>query len=297
MFAAMPNLELGHYAEAFVSWLSHHFGGALDAINFVLTQLVTAMQWLLTSLPMFVTIGLLTVIALLVRRLGLAVFTCLSFLLIASMGLWEATMQTLALVLVSALVAMAIGIPLGVLCSVNRAVNVAVRPLLDFMQTLPAYVYLIPCVIFFGVGIVPAVVATAVFAIPPGVRLTELGIRQVDVEMVEAATAFGAHPWKILREVQLPLALPSIMTGVNQVIMLSLSMVVISGLVGAQGLGGAVVSAVTQLDIGAGFESGLAVVILAVFLDRVTAALGQPRKRKPAKLPAVPKSSAAPVKR
>jgi glycine betaine/proline transport system permease protein len=168
-------------------------------------------------------------------------------------------------------------------------VQALARPLLDFMQTLPVFVYLLPAIFFFGIGVVPGVVATTVFAIPPAVRLTSLGIRQVDAEVIEAAVAFGSRPGQILREVQLPLALPSIMAGVNQVIMLALSMVVIAGMVGGGGLGELVVQSVTQLDIGSGFESGLAVVVLAIYLDRVTAALGErqvlsarrPRRRRP----------------
>ena len=156
-----------------------------------------------------------------------------------------------------------------------------VRPILDFMQTLPVFVYLIPAVFFFGIGVVPGVISTLVFAIPPAVRLTELGIRSVDKEVVEAAIAFGAKPRQMLREVQLPLALPSIMAGVNQTLMLALSMVVISGLVGAGGLGAVVVRGISTLDVGAGFEGGLAVVFLAIYLDRLTASLAKPRRRRP----------------
>jgi ABC-type proline/glycine betaine transport system permease subunit len=177
---------------------------------------------------------------------------------------------------VAAVIATAVAVPIGILAARHRAVSVVVRPVLDFMQTTPVFVYLIPAVFFFGVGVVPGVVATILFAIPPGVRLTELGIRQVDREVVEASQAFGARPGQVLREVQLPLALPSIMAGVNQVIMLALSMVVTAGLLGAAGLGAVVVRAVTQLDVGSGFEGGLAVVLLAVFLDRLTAAFGHP---------------------
>jgi glycine betaine/proline transport system permease protein len=275
----MPKLDPGHYVEGFVLWASHRFSAAFDVISHFLTQLVGAVQWFLSQPPPLVTIALLSLLALAVRRRALAVFSFAAFSLIVSTGLWSATVETLALVLVSTAVAIVVGLPLGIWCASSRAVGMAMRPALDFMQTLPAYVYLIPAVFFFGVGLVPAVVATAIFAIPPAVRMTELGIRQVDAEMVEAANAFGAHPWQIMLEVQLPLAMPSIMAGVNQVIMLSLSMVVISGLVGAAGLGSLVVSAVTQLDIAAGFNCGLAVVILAIFLDRFTAALGQPRRR------------------
>jgi len=195
------------------------------------------------------------------------------------MELRTQTMQTLAVVLVAAVIATLIGVPVGVWAAQRRIVGTIARPILDFMQTLPVFVYLIPAVFFFGVGVVPGVVATTVFAIPPAVRLTELGIRQVDRETVEAAEAFGSPPLQILREIQLPLALPSIMAGINQVIMLALSMVVVAGLVGAAGLGSLVVRAVTQLDVASGFEGGLAVVILAIYLDRLTAALAEPRHR------------------
>jgi glycine betaine/proline transport system permease protein len=190
------------------------------------------------------------------------------------MGLWVESVQTLAVVIVAATLAIVIGIPLGIFAARNEHARIVMRPLLDFMQTLPVFVYLIPAVFFFGIGVVPGAVATTVFAIPPAVRLTELGIRQVDSEVVEAAQAFGSRPRQILRDVQIPLAMPSIMAGINQVIMLALSMVVIAGMVGAAGLGAIVVRGVTELDIGAGFEGGLAVVILAVYLDRVTDAAG-----------------------
>jgi glycine betaine/proline transport system permease protein len=215
---------------------------------------------------------------------------------VLSVQLWTETMQTLALVLVAAALAAVVGIPLGVLAARRRAVSVVLRPVLDFLQTTPVFVYLIPAVFFFGVGVVPGVVATTIFALAPGVRLTELGIRQVDREMVEAADAFGARPRQVLRDVQLPMALPSIMAGVNQVIMLALSMVVVAGLTGAAGLGAVVVRAVTQLDVAAGFDGGLAVVLLAIFLDRFTAALSRPtppwaaRRRHPRAAVARPES-------
>jgi glycine betaine/proline transport system permease protein len=177
-------------------------------------------------------------------------------------------------VLLATVVALLIGIPLGIWSAFNPVVRAVVTPLLDFMQTVPVFVYLLPTVLFFGIGPVPGVMATIVFAAPPAVRLTQLGIRQVDAETVEASAAFGASRLETLREVQLPLAKPSIMAGVNQVIMLALSMVVVAGLVGGEGLGSIVVTAVQSLQIGASIEGGLAVVILAIYLDRVSAALG-----------------------
>lgn len=269
----MPRIELGNYVEQFITWLLQTIPGVLDGISAVVTVVVDALTAALAGPPFYVWVAILTLAALLVRGWGLAVFTLIGFLLIDALDLWQETMETLGVVIVAAVIATAIGIPLGIWAARRRATSAVLRPILDFMQTTPVFVYLIPAVFFFGIGAVPGVVATTVFSIPPAVRLTELGIRGVDPEVVEAAHAFGAHPRQILREVQLPMALPSIMAGINQVIMLALSMVVVAGLAGAGGLGSTVVSAVTQLDIATGFEGGLAVVILAIFLDRFTAAL------------------------
>ncbi|WP_046470592.1 ABC transporter permease [Allosalinactinospora lopnorensis] len=203
----------------------------------------------------------------------LAVFTVLGFLLVISMERWAEAMSTLALVLVATGVAVVFAIPIGVIAAYSDRVSMLLKPVLDFMQTMPAFVYLIPAIAFFGVGQVPGVIATVVFAMPPGVRLTELGIRQVDKELVEAGEAFGAPDIQVLRGIQLPLALATIMAGINQVIMLSLSMVVIAGMVGAGGLGNVVYSGIARADIVLGFEGGIAVVIVAIFLDRLTAAV------------------------
>jgi glycine betaine/proline transport system permease protein len=272
----IQHLPLGQWVADVIDWLLDTVPWLFDAISAVVQVLVDGLTDALMSPPPVVWLVVFTVLALLLRGLWLALYTLLAFLLVVSLELWVETMQTLALVLVAAVVAVAIGVPLGVLAAQHRAVSLAVRPVLDVMQTTPVFVYLIPAVFFFGVGVVPGVVATILFAIPPGVRLTELGIRQVDREVVEAAQAFGARPGQVLREVQLPLALPSIMAGVNQVIMLALSMVVTAGLLGAAGLGAVVVRAVTQLDVASGVEGGLAVVLLAIFLDRLTAAFGHP---------------------
>ena len=213
------------------------------------------------------------VLGLALRGWKFGLYAVLAFALIDSMGLWKPAMETLALVLVASIVAIALAIPIGIAAAQSEGVSRIVKPILDVMQTMPAFVYLIPAIFLFSIGVVPAVVATVVFAMAPGVRLTELGIRQVDHEVVEAGEAFGAPPAKILGRIQLPLALPTIMAGINQVIMLSLSMVVIAGLVGAEGLGGSVYAAISNLDVGGGFEAGLAVVALAIYLDRLTASL------------------------
>ncbi|MFD6099504.1 ABC transporter permease [Nocardiopsis flavescens] len=234
--------------------------------------------WLL--LPMLVTqprfllmILLLSLLAYSVAGWRMGVFSLLALALVASVGQWENAMDTLGLVLVASAIAVAIAIPIGVLAAYNDLVSKIVKPVLDLMQTLPAFVYLIPAIFFFSIGAVPGVVATIVFAMPPGVRLTELGIRQIDKELVEAGEAFGAPSRKILTGIQLPLALPTIMAGVNQVIMLGLSMVVIAGMVGAGGLGSQVYQGISRNDGALGFEAGIAVVVLAILLDRLTAAV------------------------
>ncbi len=213
-------------------------------------------------------------------RLGLAVALLLGFVLVVDQ--WDNTMSTLAMVLTAAAIALVISIPLGILAAASPTVSALLRPVMDLMQTMPAFVWLVPVVTLFSIGIAPGVVATLIFCLPPGVRLTELGIRGVDAEVVEAGQAFGGSPRQILTGIQLPLAMPTIMAGVNQVIMLALSMAVIAGLVGAGGLGGEVTSSISTLDVGLGFESGLSVVALAIVLDRITGSVGQRRARRSA---------------
>ncbi len=269
----LPRIPLGDWVDSLVDWLTTNLTGFFEVISDMLAWSVGHLEDLLLLPPALVLTVLLALFAWWIRGRGFALFTLLAFALIESMNLWERSMSTLSLVLVASFIAVAIGLPVGIAAARNETVSTAVRPVLDFMQTMPAFVYLIPAIFFFGIGQVPGVVSTLVFSMPPAVRLTELGIRQVDEEVVEAGEAFGATPRQILTKVQIPLALPTIMAGVNQVIMLALSMVVIAGIVGAGGLGGAVFIAITRLNVGLGFEGGLAVVILAIFLDRVTSAL------------------------
>lgn len=223
--------------------------------------------------PALVLVATFTLVALLLRGWRFGLFTLIAFLLVDSMDQWAGAMDTLALVLISSVIALAVSIPLGIAAARVDTVSRIVKPGLDFMQTMPAFIYLLPAIALFHVGPVPGVVATVVFSMPPGVRLAELGIRQVDQEVVEAGEAFGASPGAILGRIQIPLAMPTVMAGVNQVIMLALSMVVIAGLAGAGGLGNAVYTALSTLNLGGGFEAGLAVVILAIYLDRLTVAL------------------------
>ncbi|PVG80891.1 glycine/betaine ABC transporter [Nocardioides gansuensis] len=271
----MPDFRIGERGDAVINYLRDHFGGFFDVIQQVMTDLLGLTYQALSALSPLAMIALLTVLALVAtRRIGLTLILGVGLLVIESMDLWFETMQSMATVLGATAVALVVGIPLGIWSAFSPVVRAIVTPLLDFMQTIPVFVYLLPTVLFFGIGPVPGVVATIVFAAPPAVRLTQLGIRQVDAETVEAATAFGASRWEVLREVQLPLAKATIMAGVNQVIMLALSMVVVAGLVGGGGLGSIVVNAVQSLQIGASIEGGLAVVILAIYLDRVSSALG-----------------------
>lgn len=292
----MPDLPVDSWVEGVVRFLQENFSGVFDVASALILRLVNATYFLLIQPHPLLLLAFFTLLAwLATRRWQPPLIACLALLLIQSMAMWTETMQTLAVVIVAAVAAVAIGIPFGVAAARSNRVSAGVRPVLDFMQTLPVFVYLLPAVFFFGIGLVPGVVATTVFAIPPAVRLTELGIRQVDAEIVEAAHAFGSRPLQILRDVQLPLAMPTIMAGVNQVIMMALSMVVIAGMVGGGGLGAVVVEAVTQLDIGRGFEGGLSVVILAIYLDRVSAAFGERRGKARRRTRPLPDPAAKPA--
>ncbi|WP_328376032.1 ABC transporter permease/substrate binding protein [Streptomyces sp. NBC_00440] len=271
----MPRFHFGDWVENIVKWLTDNVGWLFDAINSVLTHMYNGVDAVLGGGEPLLMAGIFAVLAFWLRGLIPAVLTFVGFALIDSLSLWDDGMETLSLVIVAAAITIVIAVPLGIWAARNAKVGAVVRPVLDVMQTMPAFVYLIPGVMFFGVGVTPGVIATIVFAMPPGVRMTELGIRQVDGELVEAAEAFGSTPRNILRRVQLPLALPTIMAGVNQVIMLALSMVVIGGMAGAGGLGEKVYAAITQLQVGLAAESGVAVVILAIYLDRMTGALNQ----------------------
>lgn len=270
----MINLNIGGIFESIITWLQNNFDPAFDLIKNILEWSIEGFEGMLLFVPSIILIIIFALIAFKISGRGLGIFTLIGLFLIDNMDLWKETMETLSLVLVSALIALIIGVPLGIWSSRNNVVNKVLRPILDFMQTMPAFVYLIPAVLFFNMGKVPGAVATVIFATPPVVRLTNLGIRQVPKEVVEASRSFGSTPKQLLFKVQLPIALPTILAGVNQTIMLSLSMVVIAAMIGARGLGEKVLSGITQLEIGLGFESGIAVVILAMILDRITQAIG-----------------------
>lgn len=270
-------LPIGDAAEAAIRFLIDSMDWFFDGVRAVFRGIYDVFDWVLSTPPFWVIILLFAVIALIVRGPWLALGSVAGLLFIAGVGQWENAMDTLALVIVASAITIALGVPLGIWAARHQLVSSIMRPVLDFLQTMPAFVYLIPALMLFRVGVVPGIVATIVFAIAPAVRLTELGIRGVDQEVVEAGHAFGASPGRILRQIQLPLAMPSIMAGVNQVIMLSLSMVVIAGMVGADGLGRDVVKSLQKIDFALGVEAGFSVVILAIIIDRITSSLAGSR--------------------
>lgn len=279
---AVPRIHFGNWMDTAVNWLTQHWSSFFNAIASGLNATAGWLQDGLLSLPIFLVVGVLAVIALLARGWLAGIGSAVGLLLIDAFDQWANAMDTLAIVVVASVIAIVLALPLGIIAARARPVSVVTKPVMDFMQTLPSFVYLLPALFLLGLGAAPAILATIVFAMPPGVRLTELGIRQVDKEMVEAGQAFGATPGEVLRGIQIPLAMPTVMAGVNQVIMLALSMTVIAGLVGAGGLGGAVVQALQTLDVPLGAESGVSVVILAIYLDRVTAAVGRGNLRQAA---------------
>lgn len=276
-------IPLGDWVEVGLDWLTTTLDGFFLLVRTVLVGAYDGLEWLLQAPPYWAIIVVFAAIAWWASGWKLGVGTAAGFLVIVGVNQWENAMNSLALVVIATVVAVVISIPLGIWAASSNRASAIIKPILDFMQTMPAMVYLIPALVMFRVGVVPGIVATIIFSMAPGVRFTELGIRGVDKEVVEAGHAFGSSPSKILRQIQLPLARPTIMAGVNQVIMLSLSMVVIAGMVGAGGLGGDVVASLSRIDAGLGFEAGIAVVILAIFLDRVTASFGTNATKKRSK--------------
>jgi glycine betaine/proline transport system permease protein len=271
----IPTIPLAEWTENGVDWITDNFDGAFDVLDSAIDLIVGSLEYVLLAVPALPMVAILGVIALLLAGWRVALFTALGLVFVISLDLWAASMETLALVLAATVVALAIGIPIGIIAAKVGAVEAAARPILDIAQTMPAFVYLVPTVVLLGIGAGPALIATVIFAMPPAVRLTMLGIQQVPKDTVEAAHAFGATPWQTLFKVELPLSLKTIMAGVNQVIMLSLSMVVIAGLAGAGGLGEPVVAGLSQLDVGVSFVGGVGIVVIAIMLDRITRAMAR----------------------
>ena len=273
-------LPVGEFIESGIDFLVEHLSFITKASADVVETVLGAMEsgLLLVPIPVFIVLTAVGV-WLLTKDRRLTFGSVLGLALIWNMGLWAATVSTLALVLVSTLCAIALGVPLGILTAINTRMYQAVMPVLDVMQTMPAFVYLIPAIPFFGLGKTAAIFSTVVFSMPPAIRFTCLGIRQIPADLVECSTAFGATRMQRLMKLDLPLAAPTIMAGVNQTVMLALSMVVIASMIGAKGLGGEVWKAIQRLQMGRGFEAGIAIVIVAMILDRVLQKLGT-RKEK-----------------
>lgn len=270
-------LPLGALVNDGVKLLLDRSAGVFDVIGNVVDRFAEQIESVFLAVPSWVLMLLVVAVGTWRLKWRFGLFALASLLVIRLTGFWEQTMVTLALVFSATLLSLILGVPLGILCARSNRFNAVLRPLLDFMQTMPAFVYLIPAAMLFGLGRVPGILATVVFAMPPVVRLTALGIRQVNTEQVEAGQAFGCTPLQLLWKVQLPIALPTLMAGVNQTIMMALSMVIIASMVGAGGLGNDVLSSIQRLDIGLGFESGLSVVLLAIILDRLTESFGSRR--------------------
>jgi glycine betaine/proline transport system permease protein len=272
-------LPLGEWVDQAVKFVVDNDGGTLERLGSGIGTLTEALELGLQAIPMSVITALLVATGF--WRIGwkFALFCLACCYVIDATGFWPQTMVTLALIVAATAISLVLGLPLGIWAARSDRVAAIVRPTLDFMQTMPAFVYLIPAAMLFGLGRVPGVLSTVIFAMPPVVRLTSLGIRQVNKEQVEAGITFGCTPMQVLFKVQIPGAMPSIMAGINQTIMMALSMVIIASMVGAGGLGNDVLASIQRLDIGLGFESGLAVVLLAIMLDRITETFGAQGKR------------------
>ncbi len=271
MSMPVPKIPIDKWVEESISWLTNQFAGLTKSISeFTSSGIETVIEVLMFVHPLVLILFFTIVAGYFSRKKNVVLFTLFGLLLIWNLELWEPTITTISLVLFSTIIAIVLAIPLGILASLFSWFYKLIMPVLDFMQTMPAFVYLIPAIPFFGLGIVSAAFATVIFAMPPAIRLTTLGIRQVPEELVEAADAFGSTRLQKLFQVQLPLATPTIMAGINQAIMLSLSMVVIAAMIGAGGLGGEVWTAIQRFKPGMGFEAGLGVVVIAIILDRIT---------------------------
>lgn len=271
----IPRIPLAQWTDNAIEYLQIHWGPATQAFSNVMEDVIKGLQNLLIGLPPELIIIVLALLAWWLAGKKVAIFTVVGLLFIINIQLWEVSMQTLAMVIVAVFLCILIGVPLGILSAKNATMHRIITPLLDFMQTLPAFVYLLPAIPFFGLGVVPAVITTLVFAMPPVIRLTDLGIKQVPEELVELGRSFGSTFFQMLFKIELPLARSTILAGINQCIMLSLSMVVIAAMIGAKGLGGVVWTAIQTLKMGMGFEAGVAIVIMAIVLDRITQNLGK----------------------
>lgn len=270
-FPEWINIPLAEWIDVIMSWVLSNLAPFFDAIGYGILQVLLYIEKFLLLIPWFVVVIGVAVLAWVIMRHWLAGLVMAVFLvLIGSFGYWDLTMMTLAIIITAVIISLVLGIPTGILMARSERIERIIRPVLDAMQTMPSFVYLIPALMLFGLGKVPAVFATIIYAAPPVIRLTNVGIRQVSKSVIEAAYAFGSSPRQVLFEVQIPLAIPSIMVGINQTTMMALSMVVIASMIGARGVGQEVLLAINRIEIGRGFEAGLTIVLLAIIIDRLT---------------------------
>lgn len=271
----IPQIPIGEAIVDIITFLRVNFSAIFDIIRSIISAIVGFFYSTLIFIPPAVLIAIFALISWKTAKIKVAIFAVVSLLLIISMDLWNATIETLSLVLVATIIALFIGFPLGILKARSKTFGAIIEPMLDLMQTLPSLSYLIPAVLFFRIGVVPGVIATVIFSMPPAIRLTSLGLEHVSKEMIEVGKSFGATPRQLLLKIEIPLALPSIMMGVNQTIMLAFSMVVIAGFIGAGGLGEVIISGLQRYNLVDSIEAGLSIVFLAIILDRVTKQLGK----------------------
>lgn len=278
------NWKIGIYVEEFIEWLISNFTPFFDMISFVLLKFLLSVESLLLWLPWWIVLIMVFLLGWRLKGIKSGIIFSAFLFLVGTFGgtisYWDLMMSTLAIIIVSVFLSLLIGIPTGILMAYNSRSEALIKPVLDAMQTMPSFVYLIPAMILFGMGLVPAVFATIIYAIPPVIRLTNLAIREVSKEMIEAGHSFGSSPWQILTKIQIPQALPTITTGINQTTMMALAMVVIASMVGARGLGMEVLTALGRIDTARGFEAGLSIVILAIIIDRLSQGLAQQFKTK-----------------
>jgi len=273
-FPEFIQIPLAEWVDAIMKWVLTNWGAFFDTIGDAILFVLLYTERFLLWLPWFVIVLFVGLVAWRAMRLWWAGLLMAAFLiLIGSFGYWELSMKTLAIIMAAVILSLALGIPTGIIMSRSNLVESIIRPVLDAMQTMPSFVYLIPALMLFGLGKVPAVFATIIYAVPPVIRLTNVGIRQVPQSVVEAAQAFGSNSRQILFEVQLPLAIPSIMVGINQTTMMALAMVVIASMIGAMGLGLEVLISINRIEVGRGFEAGFSIVLLAIIIDRITHAM------------------------
>jgi len=279
-FPDVTTIPLASWIDAAMTWLLQNLDGFFDAVGFIILQVVLGFETIFLFTPWFIIILLVGLAGWkLVGSIRTGITFMIFMFLIGSFGYWELSMRTLSLVIASVFFALLIGIPSGISMARSDRTERILKPVLDAMQTMPSFVYLIPALMFFGMGKVPAMFATMIYAVPPVIRLTNVGIRTVDIEAVEAAKAFGATPKQILFDVQLPLAKPSIMVGINQTTMMALAMVVIGSMIGAKGLGMEVLLAINRIEVGRGFEAGVSIVFLAIIIDRITFSFSQKKEK------------------